>query len=394
MNTPLDRFVPLPASHQETGYVWPTPEQQWMLRAAIMPDRAGRDAWDQWIAVADIDHLDIGSFRLIPLLYRNLKRLGVEHELMGRFRGIHRRAWYQNQTALHRLSGLLRSMHESGIPTLILKGAALAILYYKDIGLRPMTDIDVLVPVNKAPDAIGFLRQSGWKPVEALPGRITADYLSAIKACNLVRDQSDLQMDLHWHVFQECLEPDSDRDLWERSVSLICGGVETRALSPADQFLHICAHAMEWNAIAPMRWVADAMTVLSASPDLDWDHVLRQARKRRLVLILQTMLPYLRSLVDAAIPNPVISRLRDLPVTRLEHEWMKIRTRGISRLTVTDLFRVRYGLYKRSALHSRFHPAILGFPRYMQLAWGMDHWWQLPARGFHTIWNRFAGSAR
>ena len=94
-----------------TGYVWPTPEQQWMLRAAILPGQSGLEAWDKWVACADIDHLDLGSFRLIPLLYRNLRRLGVEHELLGRFRGIHRRAWYENQMALQRLSGLLRFLH-------------------------------------------------------------------------------------------------------------------------------------------------------------------------------------------------------------------------------------------------------------------------------------------
>jgi len=145
---------------------------------------------------------------------------------------------------------------------------------------------------------------------------------------------------------------------------------------------------MEWNAIAPMRWVADAMVVLSNTPAFDWDRVLQQARRRRLVLTLQTMAPYLRRLVAAPIPDTVIRNLKSLPVTELERDWMKIRTRGISRLTVRDLFRVRFGLYKRSALSVRFRPAIFGFPRYMQCVWGMDHWWQLPMRGLRTVWRR------
>jgi hypothetical protein len=67
-------------------------------------------------------------------------------------------------------------------------------------------------------------------------------------------------------------------------------------------------------------------------------------------------------------------------------------TRGISRLTVLDLFRVRLGLYKRSALSARFRPAVLGFPRYMQFVWGMDHWWQAPMRCIRTIWRRLTKS--
>ena len=392
MNYPSEDSASFSDFEPGTGYVWPTPAQQWMLRAALLPDRAGRDAWGQWTAAADIDHLDTGSFRLVPLLYRNLNRLGVKHELLGRFKGIYRRAWYENRMALHKLSGLLQLFHAAEIPTLILKGSALALLYYKDPGLRPMADLDVLVPVRKAIDAIGLLRESGWKPVEALPRRITADYLSAVKACNLVREKSDPQLDLHWHVFLECLEPHADDDLWDASIPVACGDAESRALSPADQLLHVCAHAMEWNAIAPMRWIADAMAVLSATADFDWDRVLVQARRRRLVLTLQTMLPYLRRLVEAPVPDRVINELRDLPVTQAERGWMKIRTRGISRLTVRDLLRVRFGLYQRSAFSARFRPAILGFPRYMQFVWGMDHWWQLPTRGARAVCRRLTGA--
>jgi hypothetical protein len=390
MNRPSNNFTSRSGAGQETGYVWPTPEQEWMLQAAILPGQAASDAWNRWIDAVDIDHLDRGSFRQIPLLYQNLKRIGIGHELIGRFKGIHRRAWYENQMALHRLSGLLQFFHEAKIPTLILKGAALALLYYKDIGLRPMADLDVLVPADRAVDAIGRLRGSGWKPVIALPRCITTDYMLAIKAINLTRNKTDPQLDLHWHVFQECLEPDSDIDLWERSVPVVCGNMQSRALSSADQFLHICAHAMEWNAVAPIRWVADAMAVLSSAPHFDWEHVLQQARQRRLVLTLQNMLPYLRRLVAAPIPDLVIEQLQNLPVTQIERDWMEIRTRGISHLTVPDLFRVRYGLYKRSALSARFRPAILGFPRYMKLAWGMDHWWELPMRGIRTIWRQVA----
>jgi hypothetical protein len=289
------------------------------------------------------------------------------------------------------LSGILRFLHEAEIPTLILKGAALGLLYYKDLGLRPMADLDVLVPANKAIEALGLLRETGWKPtVAALPRSIREDYLLVVKACNLVRPDSDPELDLHWHVFQECCEPDSDMDLWERSIPIVCGGVESRALSPADQLLHICTHAMEWNSIAPIRWIADAVAVLSSTSDFDWDCVLQQARRRRLVYTLQNMLAYLRNLVDAPIPDSVMNQLLMLPVTQIERDWMKIRTRGISRLTVRDLFKVRYGLYKRSPLSGRYRPAFIGFPKYMKLIWGMDHWWQLPVRGISTVFRRRA----
>ncbi len=390
MNRPFEICAPPFAIDGESGYAWPTPEQQWMLRAALLPVPHGIEAWEKWRSLADIDHLDYGSFRLIPLLYRNLKSIGVETDLLGRFKGIYRRAWYQNQLALHRLSAVLRSFHEMGIPTLILKGAALAHLYYRDLGLRPMADIDVLIPTNKAIEALQRLIQSGWKPEKDCPQKITPEYLLAVKACNLAREETDIKLDLHWHVFQECLGPEADVDLWEGSIPIICGGEESRALSPSDQLLHICSHAMEWNAVAPMRWVADASAVIATTPDFDWARLLAQARKRNLTLVLQYMLPYLNELVDAPIPGLVLKQLRSLPVASMERDWIKVRTRGVSNLTTRDLFRVRYGLYKRSAFRRRFRPAFLGFPRYMQWIWGIDHWWEFPLRGIRTIWKRIA----
>ncbi|MDM7995896.1 MAG: glycosyltransferase family A protein [Acidobacteriota bacterium] len=120
----------------------------------------------------------------------------------------------------------------------------------------------------------------------------------------------------------------------------------------------------------------------------DWDCFLQAALRRRLVYTLQRMLPYLRDLVAAPIPDAVLRQLRSLPRTQAERDWMEIRTRGISGLTVRTLFKVRYGLYKRSALSARYRPQFLGFPKYMQFIWGMDHWWELPLRGVRTILRR------
>jgi hypothetical protein len=64
----------------------------------------------------------------------------------------------------------------------------------------------------------------------------------------------------------------------------------------------------------------------------------------------------------------------------------------ISRLTVLDLFRVRLGLYKRSALCPASRLAVLGFPRYMQFVWE----WIIgvaPMRCIRTIWRRLTNQS-
>jgi len=60
------------------------------------------------------------------------------------------------------MSDVLVSFHRAGIQTILLKGAALILLHYKDPGLRPMVDFDILVPAGKAAAAIKVLTELGW----------------------------------------------------------------------------------------------------------------------------------------------------------------------------------------------------------------------------------------
>src|SRR4030042_3024069 len=127
---------------------FPSFEQELFLQAALLPGDLGLAAWRQWSRhVAWEKDIYQGSFALLPLLYNHLKELGVDDPAMGRFKGIYRKVWYQNMTLLHETAEVLRVFEADRIDNLVLKGAALAPLYYQDIGLRKMHDVDVAVPI-------------------------------------------------------------------------------------------------------------------------------------------------------------------------------------------------------------------------------------------------------
>ena len=72
-------------NHEYQGGCWPTPEQELLLRAALLQGEASLKAWQEWKSTLDFDHIDPGSQRLVPLLYHNLQRQGVQDPLMGKF---------------------------------------------------------------------------------------------------------------------------------------------------------------------------------------------------------------------------------------------------------------------------------------------------------------------
>ena len=72
------------------------------MRAALLHGRSALEAWEEWRARTDIDHLDAGSYRLLPLLYRNLHRQGARDPTLEGFRNHYHRVWRENQLLFHR----------------------------------------------------------------------------------------------------------------------------------------------------------------------------------------------------------------------------------------------------------------------------------------------------
>ena len=325
--------------------LWPTPGQEQLLRAALLDGPEALSAWDEWkrghdLIESDLDH---GSFRLLPLVYKNLLAQGADEPLMPRLKGIYRYWWCSNHRLVYRAAGVIRGLHEAEVPTVALKGLAVSSVFYRDIGARPMADIDVLVPYSRASAAVACLQRLGWKPARP-------------RVQDLIRYQHSVTMvsatgetlDLHWHALAECVQEDVDVGFWQRATPVRILGARTLALSPSDALMHAVVHGMRWNEEPTMRWIADAMAILRSSKGaIDWRGLLAEAGERRVLLRLIMGLSYLRRTLGAPIPDTALELLRSRPhsgLERLEYRILAIGsdgTRGV-RLHHLPLVLVQY----------------------------------------------------
>jgi hypothetical protein len=321
---------PAPAAARRAGSsaaLWPTPEQELLLRAALARGDAAISAWRRWRRDHDPveTELDHGSFRLLPLVYRNLAALGYDEAHMPRLKGIHRYWWCSNQNLFHRSAPVVEALEARGIPTLILKGAAIATLHAADAGVRPMADVDVLVPYARVHDAVALLMTSGWRAPEG----VLADEIRYRHSTPMV-DGEGRGFDLHWHALKEGLHPRSDDGFWSRAVPLELANVRSRGLAPQDALLHTVVHGLRWNEEPSVRWIADAMAILGTDGDgINWDVLLDEARRRDVRLRVFRGLDYLRITMDAPIPDHVLARLsRERPsrFERIEYATLAIRS--------------------------------------------------------------------
>jgi Uncharacterised nucleotidyltransferase len=358
----------------EQGGCWPSCQQELLLRAALFRGQSAVAAWERWKETGDIERLDAGSFRLLPQVYRNLEREGFKDFLTNKLKGVYRYSWYQNQLHMRELTALLPHFERAGIETIVLKGAALIAKYYGDVGVRPMSDLDLLVRTQAAERAIALLAGLGWKPRLGLhPERIRRRHAMPFVLSN------GAELDLHWHALIDCCAPDADDDFWQGAVTVKLRDIELHVLGSTDQLFHACAHGVRWERVPPLRWVADAAAILdSAAAEIGWDRLVRSAERRRLALPLSEALQYLRNFLSGTIPVEVIERLRCLPVSRIDRLEYRLRIapprRPFGRLPDIGLRYLRWsaGIGQR--------PGPIGFLRYLQEALSCDDLGQLAHR--------------
>ena len=360
------------------GGFWPTREQTLLLRAALLTGPPAIAAYRSWRPIAVLDRLDLGSRRLLPLLARNLEHHGIRDPDHARLDEICREARSRNVLLMARLRLLVASLLEAGLHTMVLKGAALLLLrYYSEVGLRPMSDLDLLVPSHEAGRAMALLRRAGWSPPLEAPERVVP-----VTHSLLFRDTDGVQLDLHWHVLWECCGPGMDDDFWTAATATAVDGAPTKVLCPADQLFHACVHGVAWNPVPPLRWIADAMLILRATPDLAWDRLVQQARRRRLVLPLLSGIAFLRDVLDAPVPDGTLAALRALPVSSLEQLEFRTRARPWGRFGALPRLFCHHLRLRENPGHPR---GLLGFPRYLQRLYGLPHLRDLPPE----LWKRF-----
>ena len=341
----------------------------------MLEDAAAADAWEQWKRGAGEHPLDVGSERLLPLVHRNLLRLGIDEP---RLREAYRLTRAANEGLFSAIGPVLNTLQGAGVRTMLLKGAALTVSVYGDQGLRTMHDIDVLVPRRDAAAAVRVLCDSSWTTDLPLPPLNKAPLP---RHGQHFREPGGVALDLHWQVFLDSARAlEADTEMWQASVPITLeDGTPTAVPAAADLLFHVCVHGIRWSNTSPIRWVTDALAILG-QPDLaiDWHRFLHQGKLRRLVVPLREALGYLCDTFDAPVPENVREQLQAFRTSRLEEIEYDLFLRGTPALG-TGQMALFHGLrYARLTEGAGIVRRLAGFPNYLGQHWHIGRVSQLP----------------
>jgi hypothetical protein len=296
--------------HSYEGLCWPTDEQRLLLRCLHLPAHDAREAFRAWRARADLATLDSGSLALMPLLGARLVELHVEDPMLplSLLRGAHHRSWVSGQLLLRGAARAVDALARRGVPLLALKGLPLLDRYGGDLGLRPMSDVDLLVPRARAREALHALAADGWQLSPPLSRRELDDKLLSFHGWTLRSGR--VEVDLHWASLIEDRSPDADARLWARAERLAFLGRELSRPSPADLLFHVCVHGARFSRAMSVVWVPDGMRLIGpAGGGVDWPVLVGEARARRLQVPVRETLRFLSVELGAPVPPEVLEAL-------------------------------------------------------------------------------------
>jgi len=348
---------------QLRGSFWPSPRQLLLLRVITADDAGAADAWEQLRSRLELERLELGSFELMPLLYRRLEEIAPDDPLLAKLAGIYRKTWYTNQVELKGVASALATLVDANVDPLVIDGWELVFGYYGDRGVRAVAGLQIVAPPATAVAAGRALLDAGWR----------ADVSQGGPAIRLLRDGTTCV--LHREPFHEF--PQAARTtaaLWDTAVALRVEGVEAGMLGPADEFLHVClsgARARSWPSV---RWLADAVHV-ARSGNVDWDRVVGQARLFGATLRLHVALTYLRDFLAYAAPPGVFSELEPLRAGRRERlAYALSASDGVLGPAPEALSR-----YLRATADQSAFESVRRLPSFLRDEWGLRRSRSVPA---------------
>lgn len=267
--------------------------------AAIAFSDIAEHAWSQLPALAT-------TLGVAPLLERALSRAGrlarIPDAAAMRLAGERRITALDNLRNFAEFRRVALALQARGIPVLALKGMHLAELVYRDISLRPMSDIDVLVHRSQVEAALAILLTLGYRRDAKLPSGYDV---------TLTEPRQGIVLEVHWGLAAPS-EPGQlpVERIWETAVRAGIADAEALVMTPEFLLLHVCTHLAYHHLFAfDLRALCDIEEIVRTNPSLDWEFIAEQARGNGLSRGVAAALWLARDRLGTTVPPVVVSAL-------------------------------------------------------------------------------------
>ena len=256
------------------------------------------------------------SLALGPLVYDRLRRMPTSPSVPAP-------VWRRLQLLFHssglrmarfraELGRVLRALRRVDVPVIALKGAAFAEAVWGNLAVRPMGDVDLMVPDEELVSAQEVLVGLGYVPIRTRrsPGWYRDRHHHLVP---LHDPATGVVVEIHRNIAapSDSFELDA-REFWRRARAQAVAGVEVLALSPADTVIHLCLHtAADDPFVGKARSVADLVQIIGdEGHPLAWDEIAERSVQYGIARFVHYVLDYVAADYGAVIPARATRAIR------------------------------------------------------------------------------------
>jgi hypothetical protein len=221
---------------------------------------------------------------------------------------------HRNMVLYEHFRNAVKVFINEGISVMALKGIALAESVYKDIGLRQMTDIDLLLKEDEVERCWNLLRNMGYqyndhKKTEFHKSLTEKKHLPSLS-------HKGISIELHYKTFLNSRGHKIDiREYWDRAQQTQLAGVSLKKLCPEQQVQHTCMHLDEHYSVGKpqLHSFVDISEVISQNKDeFNWDYFVRSCADFNCTRVVFKYLWLASKYFDLKLPTSIFYKAEEL----------------------------------------------------------------------------------
>ena len=242
------------------------------------------------LSPVDWEHIDrmVRQQRLGPLLHWQLTQTRPDLPIPADVKAGWAAAFDRSSLRVLQFSRDLKLIHRAlesgGIPYQALKGAFLALHAYPHPALRPVRDIDILVPSEHILRAYEVLIAGGFPRHPNYPGLPEASLKIHRHLPPLTNASGTGYVEMHTRLSEPGVvdfDITTQADYWSRTIRVDLAGDDLAFTSPTDMLLHLIVHAAHDHTFNNGPLILSDIAFLLRGHSIDWPLFWRLAQEWR-----------------------------------------------------------------------------------------------------------------
>lgn len=305
-----------------------TKEQLFILKCARTFDEDSDHSAVLSLILSNLNWDNILTFSqhhgIAPLIYKYISSCGakkmIPEAIYEKFRYIYFHTFSKNTRLFEAMGKLINQFELESIDLILLKGSVLAELIYRDIGLRPMDDVDILVKENDLDSVKTLMSENGYQTIEISKSDFIGKLAPRHHLPQYTKDNNIFE--IHWHLHNE-----NDKynitiaDLWKHALPYQIGEHDVQILRFEDMLMHLCIHLNDHFSYSKARFTnfCDIAEILMMDR-LNWDFIKTQSKNYKIDTIVFKYVLLIGKYFNIKIPGDI--KDSNIPITDIEKRFI------------------------------------------------------------------------